>query len=366
MKTYTLLITGGHPTPALAVIDECQKNFPNIKPVFAGRKNVNTKESLNSYEYDEVTLRGIEFVPVSFMRGWKAFFSFPQSLLTSLQILRKYRPKALLSFGGYIALPFACAAKLCQIPVYTHEQTAVMGSANRFISMLSRKVFLSFPDQKVSSQKFVYTGNPIRQQIITPPAQAPMNIPTDKPILLVTGGNLGSHSINIMIFPILKKLLETFTVIHQTGNVQEFGDFEYAKKLQNMIGEAARLSYIPRAHLSSDEWSYVLHKSSIVVSRSGANTFIELIATQKPCVLIPLPWSAHKEQLKHAQILHDAGVGEICDQAAGTTNLYELIMRVFDNRSKYVAKYPTLQHLYVPDAAHTILQAIVFTPTEAI
>jgi UDP-N-acetylglucosamine:LPS N-acetylglucosamine transferase len=82
--------------------------------------------------------------------------------------------------------------------------------------------------------------------------------------------------------------------------------------------------------------------------------------------LIPLPWSAHGEQLQHAQILREAGVGEICEQTAGTANLYEVIMQVFDNRSKYVAKYPTLQHLYVPDAANSIIKAIVFTPKEAL
>ncbi len=362
MKAHTLLITGGHPTPALAVIDECAKNFPNIKVVFAGRKYANSKELLETYEYDEVTQRKIEFIPVAFMRGWKGLISFPQAFITSLQILKKHRPNAILSFGGYIALPFVCAARLCQVPVYTHEQTAVMGTANRFISRLSQKVFLSFPDTKTTSRKYVYTGNPIRRQILVPPIQSPLNIPYDKPILLISGGNLGSHSINLMIFPILQQLLKTFTVVHQTGNIQAYGDYESAVETKRALDENLRSHYVPLPYLSTDAWSYILSKCSIVISRSGANTFIELVAAQKPCVLIPLPWSAHGEQRKHAQILHDAGVGEICEQTAGTAKLHEAIMRVFDNRSKYVEKYPTLQHLYVPDAANSIIKAIVFTP----
>lgn len=365
MKAHTLLITGGHPTPALAVIDECAKNFPNIKVVFAGRKYANQKESLQTYEYDEIIQRSITFIPVAFMRGWSGLVSFPQSFITSLQILKKYRPNAILSFGGYVALPFVCAARLCRLPVYTHEQTAVMGTANRLISALSQKVFLSFPNTKIASPKYVYTGNPIRRQILVPPATSPLDIPYDKPILLITGGNLGSHSINTMIFPILQQLLKTFTVVHQTGNIQAYGDYESALKVKRELDENLRLHYVPLPYLSTDAWSYILSKCSMVISRSGANTFIELVAAQKPCVLIPLPWSAHGEQRKHAQILQEAGVGEICEQTTGTTNLYETIMRVFDNRSKYIEKYPTLQHLYVPDAANSILKAIVFSAAKA-
>lgn len=361
MKTYTLLITGGHPTPALAVIDECVRSYPNIKIVFAGRKYANPKESLQTYEYDEVILRSIAFIPVAFMRGWRGLVSFPLAFITSLQILKKYRPNGILSFGGYVALPFACAARMCLVPVYTHEQTAVMGTANRFISMLSQKVFLSFPNTKTTSPKYVYTGNPIRRQVLVPSATSPLDIPYDKPILLISGGNLGSHSINIMIFPILQQLLKTFTVVHQTGNIQAYGDYESALETKRALDENLRSHYVPLPYLSTDAWSYILSKCSIVVSRSGANTFIELVAAQKPCVLIPLPWSAHGEQRKHAQILHDAGVGEICEQTAGTAKLYETIMCVFDNRSKYIEKYPTLQHLYVPDAANSILKAIVLS-----
>ncbi|MEI6326535.1 MAG: glycosyltransferase [Candidatus Roizmanbacteria bacterium] len=365
MRTHTLLIIGGHPTPALSVIDEASKHFPQIKIIFAGRKFMNASETSHTFEYDEVSKRGIEFVPVSYLRGWKGLITFLQALFASLKILNKYRPQALLSFGGYIALPFVCAAWLSRIPVYTHEQTAVMGTANQFICALAKKVFVSFREKNLDtvSSKYIYTGNPIRNQILQPPSQISFEIPSDKPILFVTGGNLGSHSINLMIFELIPKLIKTFTIVHQIGNVAEYGDLEKGKAIQKSTKDTYRHAYIPVPHLSSEELSHVFSKSSMVVSRSGANTFFELIATQKPCVLIPLPWSAHGEQRKHAQILANAGVGEVCEQTAGTAKLHEVIMHVFNNRSKYLEKYPTLQHLYVPDAAHAIIEAIVFPTT---
>ncbi len=51
--------------------------------------------------------------------------------------------------------------------------------------------------------------------------------------------------------------------------------------------------------------------ADLVISRSGANTFFELIALDKPAILIPLPWSAHQEQQKQAQILNEMGAVEI-------------------------------------------------------
>lgn len=100
-------------------------------------------------------------------------------------------------------------------------------------------------------------------------------------------------------------------------------------------------------------------ESTPPLTRSGANTFFELVATQKPCVLVPLPWSVRDEQKEHAVRIASVGAGEIFDQTSDSLILLELIKKVFENPSNYAEKYHTLLPLYVPDAARKIIAEII-------
>ena len=56
-----ILICGGHPTPALSVIDELKKNHPEMSLVFVGRKYAIESERTLSYEYKGCMERRIAF-----------------------------------------------------------------------------------------------------------------------------------------------------------------------------------------------------------------------------------------------------------------------------------------------------------------
>jgi len=159
----------------------------------------------------------------------------------------------------------------------------------------------------------------------------------------------------------VSELVDFCTVVHQTGNVNEYGDEKTAQDTLQSLPIEKRSRYIPVPHLSTSDWAYALQTADVVVARSGANTFFELIATQKPCVLVPLPWSVRDEQKEHAVRIASAGAGEIFDQDSDSATLLDLIKKVFENPSNYVEKYHTLLPLYVPDAARKIITEIINT-----
>lgn len=363
MKLTKLLITGGHPTPALAVIDELHALYPQVRVVMVGRQHANSQETNDTYEFHEARSRGIEFIAVDFARGLSSLIKAPAQILTSKRILEKERPDAVLSFGGYIAFSVACAARWLGIPVFTHEQTAVTGRANELIQLFATKVFLSFaPTAHIHrGSKYIWTGNPIRFQITERNITAEPSFKVKKPLLLISGGNLGSHSLNTHVFSIVNKLVDFCTVVHQTGNVKEYSDEEVASDVWKSLPVDKQSRYIHVPHLSTSDWAYVLQTADMVVTRSGANTFFELIATQKPCVLVPLPWSVRDEQKEHAIKIASVGAGEIFDQSSNSTILLDLIKKVFENPSKYARKYHTLLPLYVPEAARKIIAEIINT-----
>lgn len=361
-----VLITGGHITPALAVAAELkEKGDANI--VFVGRKYTYENDQAASFEYQEVKKAGYEFVDLKAgrlsrllnMQSIVNILQIPFGFLGAFGILRREKPDAILSFGGYIALPISIVGSVLKIPVFTHEQTIAPGWANIIIAFFAQKVFVSFPQSArfFSKNKTIVSGNPIRKEVflkkntVDKILDVALFLQNDKPTILIMGGSLGSHSINIHIEKIARKLCEKYNVIHQTGNVEEFGDYERLKRLEIKY-------YFVKDHISGDVYGSYLSAADIIISRAGANTLFELIALKKPSVLIPLPWSAGGEQQKQAELLVENGVAELFNQEDDDDKLLLLIEKVVVNKEKHAHNFSRLASLIKQDAAQIIADSI--------
>ncbi len=359
MHTRTILITGGHPTPALAVIDEAAKSHPSLRFVFAGRRHVNSRETGQSLEFQEIFDRKISFVEIHARRSWLGALTLPLEIVRAWTILNAVRPDAILSFGGYVGVPVCIAAYMRGIPIYLHEQTMRPGLANRRLALIARRVMVSFEDTMsyFSAQKVVCTGNPIRPSLLT---HTKSKVFTDltPPVILVVGGNLGSHSVNTHIFSILKELLKHCSVIHQVGNIEQYDDWGTAQSLHLSLPDDVRARYAPIQHLATSDIASVYRVADCIVSRSGASTVMELIALSKPAVLIPLPWSAYGEQSAQAELLAGASVAEIFRQDEQSTALLDRIKKVLENVQSYTRHYEALRTVFKPHAASHILDIV--------
>lgn len=367
-KTQKILITGGHVTPALAVIDRIRERKIPVEIVFVGRKYTSEAEKqVTSFEYKEVTARNIPFVHLSTGRlsrilslsSIQNIFQLPGGFFRAFQILKKEKPTTILSFGGYIALPIAIIGKLLGITVYTHEQTIAPGMANTYINQFADTTFLSFPESAMyfKGKNTIVSGNPIRRSVLQSSTSFIKN--KNVPCIYVTGGSLGAHAVNTMIEEILDSLLEKYIVIHQTGSVKEFKDFERLSTLRNSLPSELKKRYIVKEHVSDEEIGSIYHSADIVVGRAGANTFFELIALQKPAVFIPLPWSAHDEQEHHAQMFKKNNVGEVVHQSEGSKVLLENIQKVISERKEYRSHFNSLSTYNNTNAANIIIDTVV-------
>ncbi|MDA1316823.1 MAG: UDP-N-acetylglucosamine--N-acetylmuramyl-(pentapeptide) pyrophosphoryl-undecaprenol N-acetylglucosamine transferase [bacterium] len=364
-----LIITGGHVTPALAVIDVMQARNFKVPIIFVGRQYNNNSEETLSFEYREVTKRSVPFIHLTTGRftrsmNMSTFFDvlrIPLGFINAFWILITHRPTAILSFGGYLALPMALVGFILGISIYTHEQTRELGLTNRIIGRVAKKIFTSFPETQNSSlvHKIHYTGNPLRSGI-TSFIKKNISQPTKSslPLIYITGGSLGSHAINSYIEYNLSALLEKYHLIHQTGNVAEFNDYERIRLLRESLPDDKRTHYELYTHIPSDEVGDIMQRADLIVSRSGANTFFELIALSKPSVLIPLPWSAAQEQQKHAQILKDAGVATIVDQGDSNEHFLHVINTMISQTQSYEDAFKQLQKRYITEASDIIVDAI--------
>lgn len=362
-----ILVTGGHVSPALAVIDELL-NKRDIKIVYVGKKYAYANDTSPTLEFKEIQARKIPFYHIeagrlarlTSVKSLLHFLKTPAGFMRAFRLVKEIKPDVILSFGGYIALPIAAAGRILKIPIFTHEQTIHPGLANRIISRFADMIFVSFEQSRkyFPQAKNILTGNPVRKNIFEK-RTLPFALLKDRPVIYITGGSLGAHSINMLVRNIIPLLLQKYFIIHQTGDVADYKDFEMLEEVKKKLPRNLQQRYVLRKNFLSSEIGSIYAAADLVIGRSGANTFFELIALQKPALFIPLPWSAEDEQMKHAHVFKSNGVGEIFLQSEAPQTLLNLVDKMIENLSRYQANFKHLSGLYKDDAASIIVKKIL-------
>ncbi len=320
----TLVFTGGHHNSALPVATALKKEGTNI--VWLGHRHSQWGDTSDSAEYSDVTASGIPFFDLQAGKFYKTFhplklIRIPWGFLQAFYYLLKIRPQGIVSFGGYLAVPVVFVGWILGIPSITHEQTVVAGWANRFIVHFVKKIAITWPESAIHfpKDKVVITGLPLRPELVNLKNNQKTNHQSPKAIY-VTGGKQGSHVINSVVFAALPELTKSFKVIHQTGTSTIYDD----------VGKSATLK-LPNYQAFGYDSSLAIEafsKADIVVSRAGAHTTYELLYLGLKCVLIPIPWVSHNEQLQNALLLERQNLAVILNQDELTVkNLLDAIAK---------------------------------------
>ena len=365
MKTIpTILVTGGHITPALATIESIRARYPNWKIIFVGRKTAIEGSRVHSEEYTMVNALGIPFVSLvagrikrdgSLWTLW-SLVKIPIGLVQAFFILLTRRPTLVLSFGGYIAVPVVVAAWMLRIPVVTHEQTTHVGLANRFIARLAIRTCVSFPNTEgLVGKSVVVTGLPMRRKVFATSSKAPFRLPTDKPMIFITGGSTGSVSVNKIVFSALETLLASYTVVHQVGRIS----LEQATQIKNALPVDLQERYISVPYLDEQSYTWVLDHAALVVGRSGANTVMELAARGAIALFVPLPWASGNEQYTNAKYMESAGSAEVIIQRNLTREvLVSTINRMIRNAKNLKTAAVKFTHSVPRDGADKLVDVV--------
>lgn len=286
MITGKIVLTGSHLTPALALKAKLPEHAWQV---------IELKIPSPKFSRHQPILAALSLIklPLSFFRAY-------QSLL-------KIKPRLVVSFGGYVALPVCAAAKLLNLPLIIHEQTFKAGLTSRLTALLADKIAISWPSSRpyFSKNKTVLTGNPIRKEILNIKLNARRHA---LPAVYITGGHQGSKIINATVAKILPQLLKNFTVYHQFGLAQSELAYEKQREFKHP-------RYILKRWFSAPQLAKILQQTNLVISRSGVNTITELAYLQLPAVLIPLTTAQKNEQITNARFLESLGLAIILPQS---------------------------------------------------
>lgn len=307
-KKIKIIFTGGgssgHVTPSLPLISALQNKGIDIFYIGSKKGIEHTLIKALKIPYYVITTGKLHRYWT-----WKNLLTPFQLLIGTMQsllICRKIKPDVIFSKGGFVTLPVVIAAKLNGIPVVIHESDLTPGLANRLSFPFAKLICITFPETVKNfknTSKVLLTGIPIRDSLLHGNPEKGLKFcgfaDKQKPVLLIMGGGLGSTIVNACIRRLINPLTAKFQVIHICGKNKSDPAFVEIKGYK-------QFEYL------QDEFADVLASADLVISRAGATSIYELLALNKPNILLPLSKKASRgDQIDNAKYFAQQGLSKV-------------------------------------------------------
>jgi UDP-N-acetylglucosamine--N-acetylmuramyl-(pentapeptide) pyrophosphoryl-undecaprenol N-acetylglucosamine transferase len=375
--------SGGHVTPIAAVLQEFRNEYP------AAEFEVWCDTSFYQQTVDKIAAIDTSIKIRTLSSGklrryytlplWKQLLRFRTivlpNMIDGIKIvsgifqsyvrLRRNRPDVIFCKGGYVCLPVGIVARWFAIPVVLHDSDVHPGLTNRILSQSARFIGTGAPleNYKYAAEKARYVGVPIDAQF-TPITDKEVRLAKQKigfdgkrPLVVITGGGLGSKVMNTAVVCIIDELLAMCDVLLIAGS----GNYD---EIKHELNGRDRKRFQIKAFVGADMID-TLRAADIVVARAGATTLLELAGLAKPVIIVPNPYLTGGHQIKNAQMYERAGAAIVVDEIAMVAEpraLLNAISALVLNKSEMMRIGQAIHKLAKPhaarDTARLIAQAV--------
>ena len=339
--------TGGHIFPALAVAEQLREQRWTV--VWIGVRG--------GMEERLIPPRGFSMAWVRFSgvrgKGIIAAALLPFNLLVAFwqtaRAIIAHRPDVVLGMGGYVSFPGGMMASLCNRPLAIHEQNSVAGLANRVLARIADRVLTTFPNAFGEATAVVWTGNPVREEIVAmAPPENRYAARAGQLRLLVVGGSLGAQVLNTVVPEALALLAPEarLRVTHQAGaaHTQAVRDRYQAHGV-----DATVVPFV-------DDMAARYAETDLIVCRAGATTVAEIAAAGIASILVPYPHSMDDHQTINARFLADRGAALLVPQRELSAQRLAEVLSGF-TRERLLAMAQSARAAGRPGATQAVAQA---------
>jgi UDP-N-acetylglucosamine--N-acetylmuramyl-(pentapeptide) pyrophosphoryl-undecaprenol N-acetylglucosamine transferase len=245
-------------------------------------------------------------------------------------------------------------ANKAQIPTVIQEQNSYPGITNKILSRKAQKVCVAYDhlESFFPKNKIVFTGNPVRQDLLDIDSKRAEGISyfklnNSKKTLLILGGSLGARRVNQLIEKELDFLLASGVQVYwQCGKLY----FEEYKK-HNEHENVHVVSFIDRMDL-------IYAASDIVISRAGASSVSELCLVGKPTIFIPSPNVAEDHQTKNARAIVEKNGAILIKENELDEKFKTIFSDLMTNENLQQALRQNIKKLAKPNATKDIVEEI--------
>ncbi len=347
--------TGGHVFPGLAVARRLLEK--RVQVVWLG-----TRRGLEAHavpasglaiDMEWLTIQGVR------RKGWLRWLFFPFTLTYAMaqafRVLRRRKPDAVLSLGGFVAGPGGLMASLIGTPLLIHEQNAIAGMTNRWLAPLADQVLSGFPNAFGGHIVSRPVGNPVRDEIAAlPPPKERLASRRGKLRLLIVGGSQGAKIFNDVVPDAVQELPVDVRpeIWHQCGR-------NAAESVRRAYGDvpAKVTEFI-------DDMAQAYAWADVVLCRAGAMTIAEIAASGSAAILVPYLYAVDDHQTANARFLSERDAAVLVPPVEfNNARVRELLAGFAGNRELLLKMAQAARHLAVTDAAETVANLCVEVAT---
>ncbi len=306
--------TAGHVNPAVGLAHMFQQRRKDVNVIFVGAEGgmENRLVPKEGYAIKTVSITNLRrsMAPKAMVHNLRTLGNVYRSKVQSNRILTDFPPDLVVGTGGYASYPIVMEAAKRGIPTAIHESNVIPGLTTKSLAKVVDCVMVGFSDSAKyypRAKKVVVTGTPIREDFFKytkEEARAILNMKDDRPLLLSYWGSLGASGMNKKMIDVLAKECyegAPFRHIHGAGrDFKGISSIIASKGLKLGDNGVELVDYIYNMGV-------VMAAADVVLCRAGASTIAELVALQKPSILVPSPNVTANHQEKNARILADQG-----------------------------------------------------------
>lgn len=327
--------TGGHIYPGIAIAKKIKENQPDAGIIFVGSKN-GLEKKLVPKEGFKIRLITVEGLNKKFsIKTISSIFKVFKGYFEASKIIKEYKPDCVIGTGGYVCGPVVLSAALSGIPTLIHEQNAIPGMTNKILSHFVSKIAITFKesDNHFPKNKVIFTGNPIRSQILKinkRKSREILKFDDTKPMLLVVGGSRGARNINDAVIEIIPEIIkEDIQLLFITGDNQYDYVMDKINKSNINLTKIKNIKVVPYVYNMQD----ALGACDLIVSRAGATILAEITAIGIPAILVPSPYVANNHQEYNAMSIEESGAAIVIKESQLKENVFkEQILNIINNK----------------------------------
>ncbi len=346
--------SGGHITPLLSLAHELKLKSPKTEVIYVGLRGEKldglgerlkifdsiyrvSSGKLRRYHGQSLLAKIFDFKTL-FLNIVDSF-KVVRGYFQARKLLKRLKPDVVLSKGGFAALPTGWAAHKLRIPLITHDSDRLPGLTNRLLGRHAALHATAYETQHYTGHypeaSLRYTGLPLDERLKPVTAKVrdeyrqKLGLSKDSFILLVTGGGLGSKTLNQKTVALAKNFLESPDnhLLHFTGSAH-LATVEKAYELTLSASQLLRVKVIG----FTPEFYVYSGAADVVITRAGASSIAELAAQHKACIVIPADFLTGGHQSLNISDWQSKNAIMQADDAITPQNLLKLVKQLKQNQ----------------------------------